>query len=60
MSSSNVYQENGFENRKEYLNHLAEEYGIEKEDVYQVAGMLGRSEDFDGLVTTLQDYAETM
>jgi hypothetical protein len=60
MSSSSVYQENGFENRKDYLDHLAEEYEIEKEDVYQVAGMLGKNEDFDGLVTTLQDYSENI
>lgn len=48
----NVYKENGYENRKDYLNCLAEEYG---ENVYVLASMLGSSEDFDGLVTSLED-----
>jgi hypothetical protein len=26
--------------------------------VYALADMLGRSEDFDGLITALQDFAE--
>ena len=28
---SNIYKENGYENRKEYLESLADDYGIEVE-----------------------------
>ena len=58
MPELTIYQEQGFENRRDYLNYLSEELGIDQETVYQVAGMLGKSEDFDGLVTTLEDHAE--
>lgn len=51
----NVYKENGYENRKDYLNRLAEEYG---RNVYFLADMLGESEDFDGLLTSLEDMGE--
>ena len=49
----NVYEKNGFENRQEYLDSLAEEYG---DMVYDIADLLGETEDFDGLITTLEDY----
>jgi len=54
----NVYQENGYNSRKDYLISLAEELGIDKQVVFTVASMLGESEDFDGLVSTLQDYSD--
>jgi hypothetical protein len=40
--------------RKEYLDSLAAEYG--KNIVYTLAALLGPSEDYDGLVTSLEDY----
>ena len=48
----NVYQENGYASREEYLDGLAEEYG---DKVYELATVLGPEEDFDGLVTILED-----
>ena len=51
----NVYKENGFENRKEYLKSLSEDYGIDFETVEALADMLGESEDFDGLISALED-----
>jgi len=51
----NIYKQNGFLNRDDYLESLCEEYDEEK--VYCLADLLGVSEDFDGLVTSLQDYA---
>jgi hypothetical protein len=51
----NVYQQNGFSNRKEYLISLAEDFGVSKNKVFALASMLGESEDFDGLVTTIED-----
>jgi len=52
-----IYQENGFTNRREYLDSLAAELGLDRDTVYLMATMLGPSEDFDGLVTSLEDYA---
>ena len=47
-----VYQENGFASRRAYLDDLAENYG---QKVYMMAEVLGPNEDFDGLVTALED-----
>ncbi len=52
----NSYTDNGFKNRKEYLESLCEEY--DRSTVYALADMLGPNEDFDGLVTSLEDYAD--
>ena len=50
-----VYQEMGYESRRDYLTSLADEYGIDPVIVFTLASMLGPSEDFDGLVTSLED-----
>jgi len=52
-----IYQENGFESRKEYLLDLADNMGMDASIVFALADVLGSSEDFDGLVTSLEDYA---
>jgi len=54
----NVYQENGYSGRKEYLVCLAEEMDVPVPTVMMLASILGPSEDFDGLVTLVEDYAE--
>ena len=56
-SNSNVYQEHGFANRKEYLKHLAEDYDVPEEQVFMLAQLLGKNEDFDGLVSSIQDLS---
>lgn len=53
-----IYQEQGYESRRDYLDCLAEEFGVDRKTVYAMAAMLGPDEDFDGLVTSLEDYAE--
>lgn len=53
-----VYQENGYENRSEYLKSLAQDYGVSYGDVCTIASMYGPSEDFDGLIVALEDHAE--
>lgn len=53
-----VYEENGFTSRKEYLKSLAEDYDMEYNTVVLLATTLGATEDFDGLVTALEDYYE--
>jgi len=52
-----IYQENGFSNRAEYLADLADTIGIDLSIVRVMADLLGADEDFDGLVTSLEDYA---
>ena len=54
----NIYQENGYENRKEYLECLAEDYGLDYDVVESVADLLGENEDFDGLISALEDIME--
>jgi hypothetical protein len=54
----NEYQLNGYANRREYLESLCEEYP--RDIVFALADLLGSSEDFDGLVTSLDDYAFDM
>lgn len=53
-----VYQENGYEDRGDYLNYLAEDYGVDISTVYSLASVLGKHEDFDGLIAVLEDYFE--
>jgi len=52
-----IYQEHGFSTRKEYLLDLADTLGIDADTVLMLADLLGPNEDFDGLVTSLEDYA---
>ena len=53
-----IYTENGYANRKDYLDSMAAEYGVDRESVYMLANVLGKSEDFDGLVSALEDYED--
>lgn len=48
-----VYEENGYRDRRDYLDGLAEEYP--RGAVMALANMLGPAEDFDGLLTMLED-----
>jgi len=52
---SNIYQENGYNSRREYLEDLALEYCVEDQVVFELAELLGESEDFDGLISALED-----
>lgn len=51
-----IYTDNGYANRREYLTELALDMGLKVEDVFALADILGPNEDFDGLVTMLEDY----
>ena len=51
--TQSVYQQNGFANREDYLDSLREEYGEELVDA--LTSVLPASEDFDGLITELED-----
>ena len=56
----NIYQQNGYADRDDYLNCLSEDYGVSIEDVYSLAEMLGENEDFDSLVLALEDIESMM
>jgi hypothetical protein len=51
------YLEYGAETRAEYLEMLADDYGVDLDIVHAMADVLGPMEDFDGLVTSLEDIA---
>lgn len=55
MISPKVYQENGYKDRSDYLNCLSEDYGVPIDAVLALAEVLGPDEDFDGLVSNLED-----
>lgn len=48
------------EEREEYLQGLAEDYGVDMYVVRSISDMLGPNEDYDGLVSALEDYAYMM
>lgn len=47
------YQANGFSCRVDYIDSLCEDY--DRETVLALADLLGPSEDFDGLISALED-----
>jgi len=51
------YTDAGYKDRHDYLTALADETGVDIETVFTLASLLGPSEDFDGLVTSLEDIA---
>ena len=51
-----IYTDNGFANREEYLNSLREDYGGLVDVLITV---LPPSEDFDGLITELEDAMDS-
>lgn len=52
----NEYTAQGFANRRAYLESLCDEYP--RAIVFALASVLPPSEDFDGLLTALEDAAE--
>ena len=42
--------------RQEYLKSLSEEYNVPQPIVEALAESLGPSEDYDGLISVLEDY----
>lgn len=52
---TNIYQEEGYIDRDDYIESLAMDFGLNKDIVWALADVLGPNEDFDGLVTELED-----
>lgn len=55
---ASIYQMNGYKNREDYLVSISEEYGVDEETVFSPADVLGKEEDFDGLISMIEDYVE--
>ena len=49
-----MYKQLNFTSRQNYLNDLADEYGAV---VFDLADVLGEEEDFDWLVTSLENFS---
>jgi hypothetical protein len=56
--NKDIYVLNGYENRADYLDFLADINGISLSKVENMAELLGIEEDFDGLVSALQDLGD--
>lgn len=54
------YLLNGYESRRDYLEQLAEGYGVSRSVVFALANMLGPDEDFDGLIYSVHEASEDM
>ena len=50
------YQADGAIDRFGYLENLAADHGVTFETILTPVDVLGPDEDFDGLVTTLEDF----
>ena len=53
----NLYERLGYKDRADYLEFLSDNLEIYIDTVYALAELLGPSEDFDGLVTGLEDFS---
>lgn len=51
----NDYVGKGFETRSDYLYDLCRMYGVEEDVVFTLAHNLGPMEDFDGLITAIEN-----
>ena len=51
------YQEDGADSRYEYLTDLADNEGVPVDVVLTLIDVLGPEEDFDGLVSMIEDYS---
>lgn len=60
MENISVYIQNGFSSRSEYLHALAEDYGMPFHIVDEIANILGPNEDFDGLICSIEDIADSI
>lgn len=53
-----TYTDNGYMDREHYLHCLSEDLDIPFHKVKEAAELLGPTEDFDGLVSILEDYRD--
>lgn len=56
QAPENPYKAHGFTTRSAYLSSLTESFDVPVNVIFSLAQQLGRSEDFDGLISALEDY----
>jgi len=54
-NKDSIYLQNGYKNRDDYLESLSEDYGLPLEFVYNLADLLGESEEWDALISAIED-----
>ena len=47
VETKNIYQENGYKNRRDYLECMAEDYNIPLDVVFSISSLYGKSEDYE-------------
>ena len=52
-----IYEDKGYEDRAEYLWSLTEDHNVSIETVHLYSDLMGPSEDFDGLVSSLAEHS---
>ena len=57
-TNEGIYAANGCKDRGDYLDSLADDRGIDRMAVNIIADIMGENEDFDGLITALDDYED--
>jgi hypothetical protein len=55
-NSNTLYNANGYKDRDDYLISLAQDFEIDIMSVRMISDMLGPSEDFDGLISELENF----
>lgn len=55
MADNTIYKQNGYKDREDYLRSIADDYGTDMTIVSSMAEILGDDEDFDGLISNLED-----
>ena len=53
-----VYTQNGFKNRNDYLFQLSLEHGVPYDAVVRAANKLGSNEDFGKLVELIKEWED--
>lgn len=56
-TDKSVYEQNGYKDRRNYLESLTGEYGTDMMTVGSNAEIPGENKDFDGLICALEDFA---
>jgi Ni,Fe-hydrogenase maturation factor len=56
--SNQMYEDEGFENRTEYLEYLSDEYQMPLSFIKKLARTIGREGDFDELIEAIEEAIE--
>lgn len=56
-TTQDIYTQNGYGGRDSYLQSLSEDFGVPLDEVKALADLLGPDEDFDGLVSSLEEHS---